>query len=1575
MRVVQDFSQGKMNMDVAARYMPKGQYREAKNVRVIDTDDDNSGIIESIDGSLVVVDEPLWTSGSRTAGMYEYNNKIYLFTALRQGGFSILEHDSITGKSSHVFVDQMSTMKDVFGMKNTICFLHNKRDSDTIFQRALETGFGWYVPSKEEIKEAVDSMISTAKVLISESDKEIVDFNDKNIVVGQAVEVEKPVTRSNADSVNYYWSSTEVDEEAAFAYGNGGDYITSDKNTKYFCLLIRKFRYDVEPEIGSIYDGGSVYKVDKKTREAWALRLLANRHMFDDVHESFIQELITPFNLKTEISGFAMMNNIMIFNDWMVNDPIQIDITKTKGYYKFYDWTAMKLVKRPPMDVKVEIAEKSELSEMRNLNPVFAARYVYDTRETSAISPYSRASSELDIDSSKKVSFDMTAEVYIYNNRITIYWDKVNPEDGDMTSQSYVSFDLPIGQSYADTIINDFKAVPYNVSEKGFEVKGVLCLTTYMQNAEVSTYRNGYFIYFDTYETQATKIVEKFYANFNDGGDLNVNGNLVYFARTGGFSGSNNSGLWLQQYNPSDGSYGEVRGFESSGDKYNGDICMSADGKYCYVMYKSNFAYSHDYGKLGTWKETNINDFAKIGNPSRGETVICNSDGSVVYISVNNNFDTNAKWTFVSRDYGKTFELAHAFNTSERYPESYNKVMACSADGKFLAIAGQHINTLYYSSEFGNNMQKSTVNLTGLEESKKYRIKSISTSPTARVIYVVVQKDNTSYVLMSNDFGKTYSIQNYLTKTGTFAGAVTYVKGESYSNEVLNEISNSTSAVDITVNTGNEHVRKIELLMKTGAGMYKVKTIDKEKEKLEDNVDYTYRFTYSGNYPLVAIKDVNKLFDNVPLKARSCMIIQNSVLFGGYMDGFNIDTDIELSVKIDNVKASDITYSLKTGVTQGYGIVLYDDFGRCSPVLSVAEATADRINADTSSIGRLARITVKGKAPSWAKYFKFARRNPRLYFDVINGFDNAYVFNDKVYLEITSMPWVVPNAGDKLELISELETLSDKVSDKGYIFEIKDRVMVQGEAGSLSVTLSDGTKVDIGDSEKQGIPNGRYIIIDYSGREGYTRDDIINKKSRFTSSVFYVMMYKEDTSSDVVYQEIPGIHEIRDGIAGTYTLSEDGDVLIGDSPAREINRFTNGTIFSTLGRPNAISENYSQEDRYASLTVSEPYVEDTKDNGFSSFNTSLVNFKDLGKKYGEIVKIDEIGTDIDVYQRNKCSRVMYKKNIITSADGNPIIAKSEDAFGEQQFYAEDAGMSSYKTYAKHGNSRFFVDTYTGQVFRNTLNGLFAISSYGMQNFFHDYLTNMGVICGGYDPKNGSYIVGLRNDCVNFMEKIDGWTSFYDMSPDWMARSGANLFLSKDSMIRIHAGDPNNQNLMLGQNFPSYVHIVNNEYPEVNKVYNNIILESNMVPKYLDFSTNDLSSEINDKFFVKKEHLYESYIPKDTSDGDPVLLFIDEEPFTGNELQVINHEELEVGEKVYIEGEEVAEITAIDGDKITLSDDIIIRAYEALYFKRDNSVEGDAIRGKYLEIISYFSVEKTNKLLLKSLQLDIDESKF
>ena len=191
----------------------------------------------------------------------------------------------------------------------------------------------------------------------------------------------------------------------------------------------------------------------------------------------------------------------------------------------------------------------------------------------------------------------------------------------------------------------------------------------------------------------------------------------------------------------------------------------------------------------------------------------------------------------------------------------------------------------------------------------------------------------------------------------------------------------------------------------------------------------------------------------------------------------------------------------------------------------------------------MATVIVKGKAPSWATKFKFARRNPKVLFDVIDGFDNAYVINGKFYLEITSMPWIVPTPGDKLELVSEMETIATEVSTKGYIFEVKDKVIVQGEPGQLSVTLSDGTKVDMGDPDKV---EGTFAQVEQllgTSKEGYTEDDILKKESRWTTSVFYLIMYetKDDT---VVYQEIPGIYDVDKGMAGAYILDNDGDVMV-----------------------------------------------------------------------------------------------------------------------------------------------------------------------------------------------------------------------------------------------------------------------------------------------------------------------------------------------------------------------------------------------------------------------------------------------
>lgn len=1587
MRIGQDFSQGKMNKDVDSRYMPRGQYREARNARVLDTDDGNSGVIESMDGDLITVDEPLWTPGSRVVGMYEYNNKIYHFTALKQGGFSILEHDSVTGESSHVLVDQLSTMKEEDGLKNTICFLHNKSDENSIFNAALNAGFGWYVPSKEEIEEAVGGLEEGIKILISETDKEIVDFNDKNVAVGTVVSV-KPGTRARImaagsddgyqESVNYYWTSSEIDKEHAYVYGTSTGLLSADKQRGYLCLIIRRFRFDNPPEVGSTYDDGVIYKVDMEKKEARALRLMPGSLVYDSTPEILTQSLVTNFNMKTEISGFCMLENIMIFNDLMSNEPVEIDITRTKGYYKFYDWTAMKLVKRPPVDVKVEVADKSELSEMRNMSPVFAARYLYDTRETSAISPYSNASSMIDKTSKDYVSADMMVEVHVAYQKIYYTWFFVDQVTGSRTKVGEISADVPevtllsgLGQSQpVNFMIKPARARALNVKEKGFDFQ---CPINFRYKHGTYDRTSTFFIFGDSSSSSKVKVAldntQGGASARNCGSDINENGDVIFFANSGEAAGSNNGQLRLYAYDKDNNYLDYTEGIVGDGVQDQGAICMSSSGKYVYAVYKSNFSYSTNYGKGNTWTKVDMDDFISTVKSPRGENLICSADGQVIYMSCKVTVDDPPKYTIVSRDYGKSFTLV---TSNENY---MNRYMACSSNGRNVAIAGDTLDNVYYSKEYGNALSKTRVMY--LNNPSAYKVNGITMNSTGRVMYVMASlvdsetsKTYTSYVFMSNDFGETMSVVSNYSKQSVWGGSICFTKS-SFESETLNEINNAASSLDITVNTGNSHVEKIEILMKTGAGMYKVKTVDKKKEGLKDNVDYKYRFTYSGNYPLIPIKDVTKLFDNVPLKARTCMILQNSVIFGGYVDGFNIDTDISLSASIENVSTGSVNYSLKTGVTQGYGIVFYDEFGRCSPVLAPTEATAKRLNESASSVGRVATIKITGTPPSWARYFRFVRRNPRIMFDVINGFDNAYLINGKVYLEITSSPWIVPNAGDKIELVSESDTLPDEVSTKGYVFEIKDRVQVTGEPGKLSVTLSDGTKVALGDEDTSDVPNGRYVVIEPTSKPGYTSDDILKKDTRFTTSVFYVIMHDEK-KDDIVYQEIPGTYEIDGSIAKSYRLDQDGDVMIGTSPVREMNRFSNGNMFSTLGRPNAISENYSEEDRFASLTVSEQYVVDTKDNGLSSFNTGLVNYKDLDKKFGEIVKIDDISSDIDVFQTNKCSRVMYKKNVLNTADGSSLVAKSEDIFGEQQDYAEDAGMSHYKTYARNGLSRYFVDSRTGNVFRKSVNGLFPISGYGMSNYFHDNLSRDNVICGGFNPRQNSYVLGLKKESVNFIDHNDGWSSFYDSAPEWMTRAGGSLFSSKDAIIRIHGGDPLHQNQLLGEVKDTEIKLVNNELPDNIKVYNNIIMETNVEPFMTVFKSGGLSSSLSS--MVRKENLFESYIPK-ACKPTPVLVFFSDEDFEGDELTIINADHVEPDLGVYVDNENVAMIESVNDNVITLTNGINVPANTPVYVRKfEHGVNGDALRGKYVEINSYFSTVNDEKILVKSIQIDIDESK-
>ncbi|WP_236602399.1 fibronectin type III domain-containing protein [Myroides odoratus] len=182
-------------------------------------------------------------------------------------------------------------------------------------------------------------------------------------------------------------------------------------------------------------------------------------------------------------------------------------------------------------------------------------------------------------------------------------------------------------------------------------------------------------------------------------------------------------------------------------------------------------------------------------------------------------------------------------------------------------------------------------------------------------------------------------------------------------------------------------------------------------------------------------------------------------------------------------------------------------------------------------------------------------------------------------------------------------------------------------------------------------------------------------------------------------------------------------------------------------------EDYSEVTRYSDLTYSEAFVESTGFNGISSFNQTLINWKELDKGNGAIQKIVAREGNLLVYQTDKVSQVMYGKDVMYNADGTSNVAKVPYVLGESVPYSGEYGMSHPESFEKEGNRCYWVDAKRGQTLRLSTNGISPIT-YGLEGWFRDNLTNKQAakIIGGYDPYTKLYNLTI-GDPPNYISQI------------------------------------------------------------------------------------------------------------------------------------------------------------------------------------------------------------------------------
>ena len=141
---------------------------------------------------------------------------------------------------------------------------------------------------------------------------------------------------------------------------------------------------------------------------------------------------------------------------------------------------------------------------------------------------------------------------------------------------------------------------------------------------------------------------------------------------------------------------------------------------------------------------------------------------------------------------------------------------------------------------------------------------------------------------------------------------------DSYLNEGMVNLNN---AAVITYNTGGPLVKGIDLLFKESQSNI-IKVIEKLNKAdlgLADNTDYTFTFTNSKIFTLLPSSELLRLYDNVPLLAKAQTLMGNRIMYGNYVEGYDMvdiygnPTKLEYSTQLVSQEIDTTTIPDTTG--------------------------------------------------------------------------------------------------------------------------------------------------------------------------------------------------------------------------------------------------------------------------------------------------------------------------------------------------------------------------------------------------------------------------------------------------------------------------------------------------------------------------------------------------------------------------------------------------------------------------------------------------------------------------------------
>ena len=130
-------------------------------------------------------------------------------------------------------------------------------------------------------------------------------------------------------------------------------------------------------------------------------------------------------------------------------------------------------------------------------------------------------------------------------------------------------------------------------------------------------------------------------------------------------------------------------------------------------------------------------------------------------------------------------------------------------------------------------------------------------------------------------------------------------------------MENVYNTAEISFNTGSKLVKEIDLLFKYAnqPGVYVIEKFNKGILGWSNNITRTQSFRHNQIYTALGDNQLTRLFDNVPRTAKSQTIMANRLMYGNYVDGYNVNSQLNYTVALNRelINLNEFTGVLSNG--------------------------------------------------------------------------------------------------------------------------------------------------------------------------------------------------------------------------------------------------------------------------------------------------------------------------------------------------------------------------------------------------------------------------------------------------------------------------------------------------------------------------------------------------------------------------------------------------------------------------------------------------------------------------------------